>query len=166
MLSAYMVLSFYNFHERSEFTSTLTSTLTSETSVIIYIALQRYEEFPKNLANRLSFFACRPTFPQLPPAFSAFSACVPMLSPTAFRCSSRNEKTFRPAFPDNQFCPSRQREAHDVAHCFTLGTFCFTIGNSLFQRVKQVVSLFYVNVKQIDYQITTCVNRVFLSSYF
>jgi len=33
MLSAYMVLSFYNFHERSEFTSTLTSTLTSETSV-------------------------------------------------------------------------------------------------------------------------------------
>ena len=35
MLSAYMVLSFYNFHERSEFTSTLTSTLTSETSVIM-----------------------------------------------------------------------------------------------------------------------------------
>ena len=35
MLSAYMVLSFYNFHERSEFNSTLTSTLTSETSVIM-----------------------------------------------------------------------------------------------------------------------------------
>ena len=35
MLSAYMVLSLYNFHERSEFTSTLTSTLTSETSVIM-----------------------------------------------------------------------------------------------------------------------------------
>ncbi len=33
-LAAYMVLSFYNFHERSEFTSIFTSTLTSETSVI------------------------------------------------------------------------------------------------------------------------------------
>ena len=32
MLSAYMVLSFYNFYERSEFTSILTSTLTSETT--------------------------------------------------------------------------------------------------------------------------------------
>ena len=40
------------------------------------------------------------------------------------------------------------------------------ITNLIFQRVKQVVSLFYVNVKQIDYQITTCVNRVFLSRYF
>ena len=33
MLSAYMVLSFYNFHERSEFTSIFTSALISETSV-------------------------------------------------------------------------------------------------------------------------------------
>ena len=33
VLSAYMVLSFYNFHERSELTSILTSILTSETSV-------------------------------------------------------------------------------------------------------------------------------------
>ena len=30
MLSAYMLMSFYNFHERSEFTSILTSYLTSE----------------------------------------------------------------------------------------------------------------------------------------
>ena len=34
MLSDYMVLSLYNFHEHSEFTSIFTSTLTSETSVI------------------------------------------------------------------------------------------------------------------------------------
>ncbi len=32
---AYMVLSFYNFHERSEFTSIFTSSLTSETSVTL-----------------------------------------------------------------------------------------------------------------------------------
>ena len=33
MLSDYMVLSLYNFHEHSEFASIFTSTLTSETSV-------------------------------------------------------------------------------------------------------------------------------------
>ena len=38
-LAAYMVLSFYNFHERSEFTSIFTSTLTSETSVTLYIII-------------------------------------------------------------------------------------------------------------------------------
>ena len=41
MLAAYMVLSFYNFHERSEFTSIFTSTLTSETSVRLF-CLQSY----------------------------------------------------------------------------------------------------------------------------
>ena len=39
MLAAYMVLSFYNFHERSEFTSIFTSTLTSETSVMLYFGV-------------------------------------------------------------------------------------------------------------------------------
>ena len=34
MLPPYLVLSFYNFHERSEFSSILTSYFTSETSII------------------------------------------------------------------------------------------------------------------------------------
>ncbi len=32
-----MVLSFYNFHERSEFTSSFTSILTSESRIILFV---------------------------------------------------------------------------------------------------------------------------------
>ena len=56
MLAAYMVLSFYNFHERSEFTSIFTSTLTSETSVIRLLKLQKYNNFSNNATSFPFFF--------------------------------------------------------------------------------------------------------------
>ena len=49
MLYVFMVLSFYNFHERSEFTSIFTSYLTSETSVSGKKKLEDSEEFSNSV---------------------------------------------------------------------------------------------------------------------
>ena len=60
MLAAYMVLSFYNFHERSEFTSIFTSTLTSETLALNF----QFSIFNFQLSLPSTYFMQRSKFCQ------------------------------------------------------------------------------------------------------